>query len=133
VNESQRARALRLITALEHANPYNYERAAAALLRELAAEPVAAPRGDEPTMPINVVIDVPTNWESRLDMQWIIEREIKADRWSWRWPSAEPERVPLTDQQINSIDKVLQHVDFWRVVEFTRAVERAHGIVGGGK
>lgn len=41
--------------------------------------------------------------------------------------------VPLTDQQINSIDKVLQHVDFWRVVEFTRAVERAHGIVGGGK
>lgn len=49
-------------------------------------EPIAAPRGDAPTMPIHVVIDVPTNWESRLDMQWIVEREIKANRWSWKLP-----------------------------------------------
>lgn len=42
---------------------------------------------------IAVLIDVPDDWESRLDMQPFIEAieaEIKADRWSWVWAS-EPE------------------------------------------
>ncbi len=37
---------------------------------------------------IHVVIAVPENWEDRLDMQDIIEEEIKSDRWLWQW--AEP-------------------------------------------
>jgi hypothetical protein len=34
-------------------------------------------------MKIYVQIDVPDDWEKRLDMQQTVEREIKADRWAW--------------------------------------------------
>jgi hypothetical protein len=36
-------------------------------------------------MLINVVVEVPDNFEQRLDMQSTIEAEIKADRWSWNY------------------------------------------------
>jgi hypothetical protein len=47
---------------------------------------------DTPRRKIVVTIEVPEDWEQRLDMQWCIEREIHADRWSWNWP--EP-KLPL--------------------------------------
>jgi hypothetical protein len=34
-------------------------------------------------MKIYIDIDVPDDWNDRLDMQWIVEGEVKADRWSW--------------------------------------------------
>jgi hypothetical protein len=36
---------------------------------------------------IAITISVPANWEERMDMQYIVEREISADRWLWNWPS----------------------------------------------
>ncbi len=32
-----------------------------------------------------VEIEVSADFEKRLDNQWMVEREINADRWSWRW------------------------------------------------
>jgi hypothetical protein len=32
-----------------------------------------------------VEIEVSADFERRLDNQWEVEREIHADRWSWRW------------------------------------------------
>jgi hypothetical protein len=46
------------------------------------------PLGDGPRRSILVTVSVPENWESRLDMQWVLEREIAADRWSWNFPGA---------------------------------------------
>jgi hypothetical protein len=36
-------------------------------------------------MQINIVVEVPDNWEQRLDMQPTIEAEIAADRWAWNY------------------------------------------------
>lgn len=44
------------------------------------------PLGAEPRRPILVKVNVPADWEKRLDMQWVLEREIHADRWDWTWP-----------------------------------------------
>lgn len=44
------------------------------------------PIGDGPRRNLVVTVSVPENWESRLDMQWVLEREIHSDRWSWTWP-----------------------------------------------
>ena len=41
------------------------------------------PLGDGPRRDLVVTVSVPANWESRLDMQWVLEREIHADRWRW--------------------------------------------------
>lgn len=32
-----------------------------------------------------ITIEVAEDFEKRLDNQWMVEREIHADRWSWRW------------------------------------------------
>lgn len=45
-------------------------------------------------MKIYIGIDVPDNFERRLDMQPLIEAEIKADRWSWHTDIPEPEKEP---------------------------------------
>lgn len=47
------------------------------------------PLGDGPRRDMVVTVSVPANWESRLDMQWVLEREIHADRWRWNWPTTE--------------------------------------------
>ena len=52
------------------------------------------PIGDGPRKTICVKVDVPADWESRLDMQWVIEREIHADRWSWTWDSTYGPSMP---------------------------------------
>ena len=39
---------------------------------------------------INVVIEVPDNWETSLAMQPHVEAQIKADRWWWQWHVDEP-------------------------------------------
>lgn len=36
-----------------------------------------------PRIKISLGIEVPENWENRLDMQFVVENEIRADRWSW--------------------------------------------------
>lgn len=43
------------------------------------------PLGDGPRRKLLVEVDVPADWENRLDMQWVLEREIHADRWIWKW------------------------------------------------
>lgn len=49
------------------------------------------PLGDGPRRKLLVTIEVPANWEDRLDMQWVVEREIHSDRWSWSWaPDSTP-------------------------------------------
>ena len=52
------------------------------------------PLWDGPRRKIQVTVEVPADWESRLDMQWVLEREIHADRWSWDWPRSEPQEGP---------------------------------------
>lgn len=47
-----------------------------------------APLAEGPRRKLLVEVEVPTNWEDRLDMQWVLEREIRADRWSWHWPAS---------------------------------------------
>ncbi len=32
-----------------------------------------------------ITIDVAADFEKRLDNQWMVEREIAADRWEWCW------------------------------------------------
>ena len=49
-------------------------------------DPSLPPLSDGPRRKLLVEVDVPVDWEKRLDMQWVLEREIHADRWSWRWP-----------------------------------------------
>lgn len=44
------------------------------------------PIGDGPRKKIMVEVEVPADWIDRLDMQWVLEREIHADRWNWQWP-----------------------------------------------
>lgn len=34
---------------------------------------------------IVIEVEVPADFESRLDNQWTVEREIHADRWNWNW------------------------------------------------
>lgn len=46
------------------------------------------PLGDGPRREIAVTVSVPADWERRLDMQWVLEREIHADRWRWEWPAS---------------------------------------------
>lgn len=81
------------------------------------------PIGEGPRRKINVTVEVPENWEQRLDMQWVLEREIHADRWSWNWP---PARVALSDEQIKVIACRSLNCNFYAVgptvVEFARAV-----------
>lgn len=42
-----------------------------------------------------ITIEVAADFEKRLDNQWMVEREIAADRWTWQWP-VEP--TPSTPQ-----------------------------------
>ena len=51
---------------------------------------VLPPLGDGPRRTILVSVDVPANWTERMDMQWVLEREIHADRWSWQWAPETP-------------------------------------------
>lgn len=59
-------------------------------LRKIASGPGFTPNinlppiGEGERMKILIEVEVPADWERRLDMQWVVEREIAADRWSWR-------------------------------------------------
>lgn len=56
------------------------------------------PLGEGPRVKIHVTVEVPSDWEQRLDMQWVLEREIHADRWSWNWPQAQQGlQAPLSE------------------------------------
>jgi hypothetical protein len=43
------------------------------------------PIGEGPRRKMLVTIEVPADFEKRLDNQWVVEREIHADRWNWKW------------------------------------------------
>lgn len=47
--------------------------------------PKLPPLGGWPRRRIFVEIEVPADFPDRLDMQWVVEREIRADRWQWGW------------------------------------------------
>lgn len=37
-----------------------------------------------------IEVEVGADFESRFDNQWEVEREIHADRWSWKWKDDRP-------------------------------------------
>lgn len=43
------------------------------------------PLTDGPRRKMLIEIEVGADFEKRLDNQWEVEREIRADRWNWRW------------------------------------------------
>lgn len=47
--------------------------------------PLFDPKEDGGTRKMIITIDAPANFDLRLDNQWIVEREIHADRWNWEW------------------------------------------------
>lgn len=47
------------------------------------------PLGDPPRRKMLVEIEVSADFEKRLDNQWMVEREINADRWSWQWKDSD--------------------------------------------
>jgi hypothetical protein len=40
---------------------------------------------DTPRRKMVITIEVAADFERRLDNQWMVEREVAADRWSWAW------------------------------------------------
>ena len=72
----------------------------------------------EPTIDINIKIAVPENWSNRLDMQWIVEREIHADRWSWSY--AAPQAMNTQADAIEALRDLLPLAEaFTRKAVFT--------------
>lgn len=68
------------------------ERLASIIDRHIATPNAALPPLD-PTTPrrkMVITIEVAADFEKRLDNQWMVEREIAADRWNWRWASDTP-------------------------------------------
>lgn len=43
------------------------------------------PMGEGPRRRMVITIEVTEDFERRLDNQWMVEREIHADRWCWKW------------------------------------------------
>lgn len=66
-----------------------FERAANAIeaLDKLGTPNASLPPlvSDGPRRKMLIEIEVSADFERRLDNQWEVEREINADRWSWRW------------------------------------------------
>ncbi len=48
-------------------------------------KPGLPPLGEGPRRKMLLEIEVSADFEKRLDNQWMIEREIHADRYTWRW------------------------------------------------
>ena len=74
-----------------------------------AAEYLRQCAKDEPTIDINIKIAVPANWSNRLDMQWIVEREIHADRWSWSY--AAPQAMNTQADAIEALRELVEALD----------------------
>ena len=62
------------------------------LFQSTMATPLPTPNPELPPFVIAgprrkmlITIEVGADFEKRLDNQWEVEREINADRWSWRW------------------------------------------------
>ena len=64
------------------------ERELAEVLKVETPDSTLPPLGGGPRKTLIVEVEVPENWEQRLDMQWVLEREINADRWKWNWSEA---------------------------------------------
>lgn len=51
----------------------------------------------DPTTPrrkMLVTVEVTADFEKRLDNQWMVEREIAADRWNWTWADESASATP---------------------------------------
>jgi hypothetical protein len=55
------------------------------------------PFGDGPRRAMVIEINVTEDFEKRLDNQWMVEREIQADRWSWSWKSESAKHVHVNN------------------------------------
>ncbi len=68
----------------DHADP---EIVASFIDAHIATPNAALPPLDPaaPRRKMVVTIEVAADFEKRLDNQWMVEREIAADRWSWEW------------------------------------------------
>ena len=134
MNAEQRARALRLAECLRIADCTGAKQAAD-LLRELAAEPRKRTEQDafedwlEKERPSGDVTEVQRQWESSSELAEFLDEQRE---------QAEPERVPLTQEQVATVMSTfysdVDHAEmmFAADLEKCRAVERAHGI-GCGK
>lgn len=61
------------------------------LIKKLETDGIKTPNsslpqiGCGPRKDIIITISVTEDFEKRLDNQWMVEREIHADRWMWKW------------------------------------------------
>lgn len=90
--------------------------------------PVEPPSAQaEPTIDINIKIAVPANWSNRLDMQWIVEREIHADRWSWSY--AAPQAMNTQADAIEALRDVVYAYQMMHPVHLEQAIGRASAVL----
>lgn len=81
------------------------------------------PIGGGPRRKMLVEIEVCADFGTRLDNQWMVEREIHADRWKWRWANEYEALVQAAlaidaacksrDEQINSLRNALLELAPW--------------------
>ena len=72
------------------------------------------PLGDGPRRTMVIEIQVSADFEQRLDNQWMVEREIHADRWAWKWKQAEGAEVlpkGFWDGAVHTLTDVAQIMD----------------------
>lgn len=93
----------------------------------LAAAPQPPSAQAEPTIDINIKIAVPANWSNRLDMQWIVEREIHADRWSWSY--AAPQAMNTQADAIEALRGVSSEHDIGYAAGWRNCADEATRIV----
>ena len=67
-------------------------------------------------MKIYIGIDVPDDWEDRMDMQQTLEREVQADRWSWH--KAIPETQPHDWSVFNTGAEVASGLSYKEAMEY---------------
>lgn len=68
------------------------------------------PIGDPPRRKMIVEIAVSSDFEKRLDNQWMVEREINADRWSWQWKDSD--RLAQLNYENAKLKAALYQVEF---------------------
>lgn len=59
---------------------------------------------DGPRRKMLIQIEVSADFERRLDNQWEVEREINADRWSWRWADQDPSAQRVAEHIVTMVE-----------------------------
>lgn len=79
--------------------------------------PPIAPAAKLRTMLIE--IEAPEDFKHRLDNQWVVEREIHADRWTWRWKDGVhivQEPPPMGQPTVRAMNKP-DETGYWGQIE----------------